>query len=68
MGQKVSPIGFRLGINKTWESKWFSRDGYATWLSEDLKIRNFIKLARTSLVCFSKAKESCILISCSLIN
>ncbi len=63
MGQKVSPIGFRLGINKTWESKWFSRDGYAAWLSEDLKIRNFIitdcKSAGISNVAIERAADKC---------
>lgn len=43
MGQKVSPIGLRLGINKTWSSKWFE-DGkaYANSLHEDLKVRKFV--------------------------
>jgi small subunit ribosomal protein S3 len=63
MGQKVSPIGFRLGINKTWESKWFSRDSYAAWLSEDLKIRNFIitdcKSAGISNVAIERAADKC---------
>ncbi len=43
MGQKVNPIGFRLGVNKTWESKWFREAGYANWLIEDQKIRAFIR-------------------------
>jgi hypothetical protein len=34
MGQKVNPVGFRLGINRTWDSKWFSEAGYAAWLKE----------------------------------
>lgn len=44
MGQKVSPIGLRLGINRTWDSRWYS-DGeeYADKLHEDLKIRRFLK-------------------------
>ena len=43
MGQKVSPIGLRLGVNKTWSSKWFE-DGrtYADSLHEDLSIRRYI--------------------------
>ncbi len=43
MGQKVNPIGLRLGINKTWDSRWFSKDQYAEKLHEDIKIRNYIK-------------------------
>ena len=44
MGQKVNPIGLRLGINKTWSSRWYSspRD-YANLLHEDLKIRRLIE-------------------------
>ncbi len=43
MGQKVNPIGFRLGIVKTWNSKWFAEKNYAKQLHEDLRIRKFIK-------------------------
>lgn len=43
MGQKVHPIGFRLGINRTWESRWYADSDYAEKLHADLKIRNFIK-------------------------
>ncbi len=44
MGQKVHPIGFRLGVIKTWDSKWYNeRKGYAKWLHEDIKLREFIK-------------------------
>ncbi|MBW1971337.1 MAG: 30S ribosomal protein S3 [Deltaproteobacteria bacterium] len=43
MGQKVHPIGFRLGINKTWESRWFAKKNYSDLLHEDIKIRNYIK-------------------------
>ena len=42
MGQKVSPIGFRLGVNKTWDSKWFREGNYAEWLNEDMILRKFI--------------------------
>lgn len=45
MGQKVHPIGFRLGITRTWKSKWYEERNYAKWLHEDLKIRKFIKKA-----------------------
>ncbi len=43
MGQKVNPIGLRLGINKTWDSRWFAKDDYAGKLLEDLKIREYLK-------------------------
>lgn len=43
MGQKINPIGLRLGINKTWDSRWFSSDHYADKLHEDLKIRKHVK-------------------------
>jgi small subunit ribosomal protein S3 len=43
MGQKVNPIGLRLGINRTWDSRWFSDAEYATLLHEDLRIRKFLK-------------------------
>lgn len=43
MGQKVNPIGFRLGIIKTWDSKWYAEADFAKNLHEDLKIRQFLK-------------------------
>ncbi|MBU1536323.1 30S ribosomal protein S3 [Myxococcota bacterium] len=42
MGQKVHPIGMRLGIIRTWSSKWFSDQQYSKWLNEDLRIRKYI--------------------------
>lgn len=43
MGQKVNPIGIRLGINKTWQSRWYAEKNYADFLHEDLRIKKFIK-------------------------
>lgn len=43
MGQKINPIGLRLGITRSWDSKWFTNKGYADLLHEDLAIRNFVK-------------------------
>lgn len=43
MGQKTNPVGLRLGINRTWDSRWFSGKEYADWLDEDIKIRRYIK-------------------------
>lgn len=42
MGQKVNPIGFRLGINKTWDSRWIAGKEYATYLHQDIEIRKYI--------------------------
>ena len=42
MGQKVNPIGLRLGINRTWDSRWFASRDYADLLHEDLRIRKFL--------------------------
>ncbi|BDR60900.1 30S ribosomal protein S3 [Lactobacillus xylocopicola] len=42
MGQKINPNGFRLGVIRDWESKWYADRGYKETLNEDLKIRNFI--------------------------
>jgi len=42
MGQKVHPYGFRLGYIKTWQSNWYSKDKFADFLHEDLKIRKYI--------------------------
>ncbi len=44
MGQKVSPVGLRLGVNRTWDSRWYAEgDDYGTMLHEDLQIREFIE-------------------------
>jgi small subunit ribosomal protein S3 len=42
MGQKVNPIGLRVGINRTWDSRWFAVDDYAKLLHEDLKLREYL--------------------------
>ena len=43
MGQKVNPIGFRLGVVKSWDSRWFAEKDYATFIEDDWKIRGFLK-------------------------
>jgi len=43
MGQKVNPIGLRLGINRTWDSRWYASNDYAQLLHEDVKIREFLE-------------------------
>ena len=39
MGQKTKPLGFRLGVNRTWDSRWFGTKLYADQLHQDLKLR-----------------------------
>ena len=43
MGQKVSPTGLRIGINKDWESKWYAENDFAKYLNNDYKIRKYIE-------------------------
>jgi len=43
LGQKVHPIGFRLGVIKTWDSRWYAGRNYSALLKEDLKLRDYIK-------------------------
>ena len=42
MGQKVNPVGYRLGVNKDWESHWYAKEDYADKLNKDIKIREYI--------------------------
>ena len=51
MGQKVNPHGIRLGINKTWSSRWFSKNEYTKLLHQDLKIKEYVlsKLKNASI-------------------
>lgn len=43
MGQKVNPVGFRVGVNRTWDSRWFAnRSDYKNKFSEDIKIRKYL--------------------------
>ncbi|AWV87988.1 30S ribosomal protein S3 [Bradymonas sediminis] len=43
MGQKVNPVGFRLGIIRPWASKWYAEKNYAEWLHEDIRIRTYLE-------------------------
>ncbi len=43
MGQKVNPVGFRLGVIKSWDSRWFAGKDYAAFIEDDYKIRQFLK-------------------------
>ncbi|MEM9733282.1 MAG: 30S ribosomal protein S3 [Pseudomonadota bacterium] len=64
MGQKINPIGFRLGINRTWDSRWFANKGeYSKLLMEDLKIRKFLekelKAASVSKIVVERPHKKC---------
>ena len=43
MGQKVNPLGFRLGVIKSWDSRWFAGKEYARFVEDDFRIRRFLK-------------------------
>jgi len=64
MGQKVNPIGLRLGINKTWDSRWFAGEkDYGTLLHEDIRIRAMLmkdlKQAAVSRVIIERPHKKC---------
>ncbi|MBR6730448.1 MAG: 30S ribosomal protein S3 [Alphaproteobacteria bacterium] len=70
MGQKVNPTGLRLGINRTWDSRWFADENYAELLHEDIKIREFLtkKLAAAGIshiVIERPAKKAIVTIYCA---
>ncbi len=51
MGQKIHPVGLRLGITRTWDSRWFEKKNYRAWLHEDQSIRkHFAKLTRAAAI------------------
>jgi small subunit ribosomal protein S3 len=51
VGQKVNPVGFRLGITRTWDSRWFENRQYRDWLHEDLRMRKLVDgLSRSAAV------------------
>ena len=63
MGQKVNPVGYRLGVNKDWTSHWYSKDNYAEYLINDIKIREYIeknlKDAAIASVAVDRKKNRC---------
>ena len=64
MGQKVNPIGLRLGINRTWDSRWYAgKNEYATLLHEDMKIRKelmtSLKQAAVSKIVIERPHKKC---------
>ena len=53
MGQKVNPVGLRLGINRGWDSVWYAKkQDFGNYLIEDFKIREFIKKKCYQFRCF----------------
>lgn len=66
MGQKINPIGLRLGVNRTWDSRWYADSGeYGRLLHEDLKIRSYVleelKQAAISKVVIERPHKSVVL-------
>ena len=64
MGQKINPVGLRLGINRTWDSRWYANTGeYGELLHEDLKIRNYLmkelKQAAVSKIVIERPHKKC---------
>ncbi|MGH6782167.1 MAG: 30S ribosomal protein S3, partial [Sphingomonadaceae bacterium] len=64
MGQKINPIGLRLGINRTWDSRWFAQKGeYGQLLHEDMKIRaalmKLLKQAAVSKIIIERPHKKC---------
>ena len=63
MGQKVNPIGYRLGVNKDWQSKWYAKKDYAKYLNNDIKIREYLeknlKDAAIASVIIERKKDRC---------
>jgi small subunit ribosomal protein S3 len=43
LGQKVHPVGFRLGVIRTWDSRWYAEENYADLVHEDIKLRDYLK-------------------------
>lgn len=62
MGHKVNPIGFRVGINRTWDSRWFADRNYSDKLIQDLKLREYVqerlKVAGISKVVIERAAQN----------
>ena len=64
MGQKINPVGFRLGVNRTWDSRWYANTGeYGQLLHEDLRIREYLekelKQAAVSKIVIERPHKKC---------
>ena len=59
MGQKVNPIGLRLGINRTWDSRWFAGRDYAALLHEDLNLRRYLTKRLSQRTKLALLRASC---------
>ena len=70
MGQKINPIGLRLTVNKTWDSRWFADKNYSAQLLEDLKIREYVerelKKASISKVIIERVAKKVLTSKCSI--
>ena len=66
MGQKVSPVGLRIGINKDWESKWYapSKD-FSKYLNTDIKIRKYLLMFFKNIPVFKNSNKNATLINYS---
>lgn len=64
MGQKVNPIGIRLGIVKDWNSKWYAKKNYATLLNQDINLRKYLKKklmsAAVSRICIERPAKNAV--------
>ena len=61
MGQKVNPTSLRIGVNRTWDSRWYAdNDKFTDYLHEDLKIKKFLneKLAQACIMLFEAQNRS----------
>ena len=63
MGQKVSPVGLRIGVNKDWESKWYAEKDFSKYLNNDVKIREYLmkkfKNAGISKILIERSNKKC---------
>lgn len=73
MGQKVSPVGMRVGINKQWNSRWYAEKEYAKFLNEDIEIRKYLvkeckaaKVSHVEIERFNAGESALILIHAAL--
>ena len=64
MGQKVHPYGFRLGVTKTWRSRWFAKQDYAKLLREDLELKESLR-ERLKAAASVRSKSTGPAISCA---
>ena len=60
MGQKVSPKGMRIGVNKEWDAQWYAdKKSFSDYLIEDYKIREFLKKKYYEMASVASARSAC---------